>query len=289
MIPGAGRSAGCCIPGLSMPAVLRPLPFVLASSNHGTMIVNRNDYHMTGLDRGYGVGHQILTTASFDQSEIDLALILLRLRQFHGGDGVFGIDCGANIGVHSIEWAKAMTGWGDVLAFEAQERVFYALAGNIAINNCLNARARYAAVGAMCGTLNIPEPDYLVPSSFGSLELRQSEGNEFIGQKIDYSDARLKPVDMVSIDSFKLRRVDLIKIDVEGMEMEVLDGAVATLARCKPVLLVEVIKTDRAALEAALSSAGYTTMDLGINLLALHRDDPLSTSITFQDGVLTVA
>jgi len=272
-----------------MPAVLRPLPFVLASSNHGTMIVNRNDYHMIGPDRGFGVGHQILSTASFDQSEVDLALILLRLRQYHWGDGVFGLDCGANIGVHTIEWAKAMTGWGEVLAFEAQERVFYALAGNIAINNCLNASARHAAVGATCGTLNIPEPDYLVPSSFGSLELRQRENNEFIGQKIDYSDALLKPVDMVSIDSLKLRRVDLIKIDVEGMEMEVLDGAVATVARCRPVLLVEVIKSDRTALETALAGAGYATMNFGLNLLALHRDDPLSASITVQDGVLTIS
>ena len=252
------------------------------------MIVNRNDYHMTGPDTGYGVGHQILTTASFDQSEIDLALLLLRLRQYHGGDGVFGIDCGANIGAHTVEWARAMTGWGEVLAFEAQERVFYALAGNIAINNCLNASARHDAVGATCGTLNIPEPNYLVPSSFGSLELRQKEGNEFIGQKIDYSDARLKPVDMVSIDSFKLRRVDFIKIDVEGMEVEVLDGAVATLARCRPVLLIEVIKSDRAALESTLTSAGYSTMDLGLNLLALHRDDPLYASVKVENGVISI-
>src|SRR5260370_16749261 len=39
----------------------------------------------------------------------------------------------------TIEWAKRMTGWGSVLAIEAQERIYYALAGNIALNNCFNS------------------------------------------------------------------------------------------------------------------------------------------------------
>ena len=205
--------------------VSRPIAFVLAASNHGTMIVNRNDYRMTQPERGVGVAYQILTTSSFDQTEVDIALVLLKLRQTYFGNGVVAIDGGANIGVHTIEWARAMTGWGQVIAFEAQERIYYALAGNIAVNNCFNASARHAALGAQCGTLRIPEPNYLVPSSFGSLELRQSQKNEFIGQVIDYSAEALKPVAMVSIDSLDLPRVDLIKIDVEGMEVDVLAGA----------------------------------------------------------------
>ena len=66
-----------------------------------------------------------------------------------------------------------MTGWGQVLAFEAQERIYYALAGNIAINNCFNARALHAAVTSEAGRMKIPAPDYLAPASFGSLELRK--------------------------------------------------------------------------------------------------------------------
>ena len=83
------------------------------------------------------------------------------------------IDCGANIGVHTVEWATAMTGWGSVVAIEAQERIYYALAGNIAINNCFNAIALHAAVSSETGIMQIPNPDYFTPSSFGSLELRQ--------------------------------------------------------------------------------------------------------------------
>ena len=160
----------------------RKLAFVLASSEHGTMIVNRFDYRMINETQGFGVGFQILKTAQFDPEEIKMALQLLNLRRTHHGDGIVAIDGGANIGVHTVEWAKAMTGWGSVLAVEAQERIYYALAGNIAINNCFNAIAMNAAISSESGTLEIPNPNYFLPSSFGSLELRQRAGNEFIGQ-----------------------------------------------------------------------------------------------------------
>src|SRR5262249_39889953 len=150
-----------------MPIAGQTLAFVLASSNHGTMIVNRFDYRMVSGDAGYGVGFQILETAAFDPAEVKLALELLAMRRRHHGDGVIAIDCGANIGVHTIEWASAMTGWGSVIAIEAQERIYYALAGNIAINNCFNAIALHAAVSSEPGIMLIPTPDDLVPSRFG--------------------------------------------------------------------------------------------------------------------------
>jgi FkbM family methyltransferase len=254
-----------------MQSVGRKLAFVLASSNHGTMIVNRLDYRMLDQNRGYGVGFQILENASFDPGEIKLAVDLLLLRRKHYGDGVVAIDCGANIGAHTIEWAKAMTQWGSVLSIEAQERIYYALAGNIAINNCFNAIALHAAVSSESGVMQIPNPNYSVPSSFGSLELRQRDGNEFIGQKIDYQN--LVNVRKLMLDEFGLPRVDLIKIDVEGMEMEVLQGAAQTIERCHPIMLIEKIKTDAAQLQQWLHARGYLMIEAGINLVAIHSTD----------------
>src|SRR5882757_7463312 len=198
-----------------MPIAGQKLAFVLAASNHGTMIVNRFDYRMVGPDRGYGVGFQILETAAFDPTEVKVALELLALRRKHHGDGVIAIDCGANIGVHTIEWASSMTGWGSVVAIEAQERIYYALAGNIAINNCFNALAVHAAVSSESGTMQIPNPNYFLPSSFGSLELKRRENPEFIGQAVSYGGSNVATVRMLRLDSLSLPRVDLIKIDVE--------------------------------------------------------------------------
>jgi FkbM family methyltransferase len=254
-----------------MQSVGRKLAFVLASSNHGTMILNRFDYRMVDQTRGYGVGFQILETSSFDPREVQLALDMLSLRRKHYGDGVLGIDCGANIGVHTIEWAKMMTNWGSVLSIEAQERIYYALAGNIAINNCFNAVAVNAAISSESGVMQIPSPNYLVPSSFGSLELRQSAGNEFIGQQIDYQN--MVNVRKLMLDEFNLPRVDLIKIDVEGMEIEALAGAAKTIERCRPIMLIEKIKADAAQLRQWLEQRGYVLIEAGINLLVIHSTD----------------
>jgi hypothetical protein len=75
------------------------------------MIVNRFDYRMVDERSGIGVGFQILEGGSFDAQEVDLALSPLGLRRQYFGDGVLALDCGANIGVHTIEWAKRMSGW----------------------------------------------------------------------------------------------------------------------------------------------------------------------------------
>jgi FkbM family methyltransferase len=255
----------------------RKQAFVLASSDHGTMIVNRFDYRMVNQTQGYGVGYQILENGCFDQGEVRLALDMLQLRRKHYGDGAIAIDCGANIGVHSIEWAKLMTGWGSVLSIEAQERVYYALAGNIAINNCFNAIAVHGAVSSESGVLQIPVPNYLVPSSFGSLELRERPGNEYIGQKIDYTN--LVNVRKVALDEFNLPRCDLIKIDVEGMEMEVLAGAARLIERNHPIMLIEKIKADASVLRMWLESRSYTVLEAGLNLLVIHSGDKVLADV----------
>ena len=251
----------------------RKIAFVLASSDHGTVILNRFDYRMVDKTKGYGVGFQILEKSTFDPEEVDLALSMLGMRRKYFGNGVVAIDCGANIGVHTIEWAKKMTGWGSVIAIEAQERIFYALAGNIAINNCFNAKAVFAAVSATNGTMRVPNPDYLQPSSFGSLELSRRANTEFIGQPIDYSEEKTSEIRMLALDSFALRRVDLIKIDVEGMELDVLEGAAQSIARYHPVLMVESIKTDKAKLQEWLQRNEYRTFDIGLSILAIHQTD----------------
>ena len=245
---------------------------MLTSTEHGAMILNRFDYH-NAPEGTYGVGHVLLENAVYEPIEIGNAVRFLNARRAHRGDGVVALDCGANIGVHTVEWARAMSGWGRVIAIEAQERIYYALAGNVALNNCFNARAIHAAVAAECGTMRIPTPDYLSPGSFGSLELRQSETTEFIGQPVGYGTEQLTEIRTITVDSLDLDRLDLIKIDVEGMELDVLRGAHATIARHKPIVVVERLKTRHDLLIAALTEHGYTLFFRHMNILAIHPDD----------------
>jgi FkbM family methyltransferase len=249
----------------------RPIAFVLVSTNLGTIITNRNDYHMTDRIHGFGVGLQLFQTSDYERLEIDLALGVLAQRRIFFGDGVVALDCGANIGLHAIEWGRLMYGWGEVLAFEAQERIFYALAGNIAINNCMNVTARNVAIGSCCSQIQIPQPDYFTPASYGSFELRKGLSNEFIGQNIDYN--KTKPISMISIDSLSLSRVDFIKIDVEGKETEVLLGGQKTIEQNHPVMLVEILKSKAEDIIQFLIGLGYKIFTIGANVLAIHKDD----------------
>lgn len=253
----------------------RPAPFVLVASGHGSMIANVNDFRPATPTQSsiVGVGQHLIRHSLFDPGEVDVFLQLLNLRRRYFGDGVVALDCGANIGVHTIEWARHMTGWGEVTALEAQERIYYALAGNIALNNCFNATAVHAAVGGEMGDILLPSLDYTAPGSFGSLELRQGEHNEAIGQAVDYAGAG-KRVPLVKLDQFPMTRLDFVKMDIEGMELEALHGAVQTLTEHMPIVSLEHIKAEPGSLQAFLKDLGYRCFTLQSHVLGVHRDDP---------------
>jgi FkbM family methyltransferase len=249
----------------------RPLPFVLAATDHGPMIVSRLDFAQASSGEIYGVGAQLLSSGAYDPAELMMGIEILGERREVYGDGVVAIDCGANVGVHAVTWGVEMNGWGELIAFEAQERLFYALAGNLALNNVFNARAVWAAVGDKSGQMQIPRPNYLTSGSLGSLELRYGPQTEFIGQAISYEPEDLESVMVVKIDDLGLPRVDLLKIDVEGMEVDVITGAANTIERCRPVMMIEYIKTGAENISHLLSSFGYDFEIHGLNMIARPR------------------
>ena len=77
----------------------------------------------------------------------------------------------------------------------------------------------------------------------------------------------------ISLDAFNFPRLDLIKMDVEGMEFEALAGAANSIQAHRPVMLIEALKVDGAKLRAWLESLNYTVLQSGINLLAIHNED----------------
>lgn len=251
----------------------RAAPFALLSTEHGTLIVNTNDRCIVSGGAEFGVASQLLRNSRFDPDQVATLKGLASLRKNYFGDGVLAVDCGANIGVFTVELARHMKGWGGVISIEAQEFIYYALAGNIAINNCFNARAFLAAVGDTDGTMKIPVLDYTAVASFGSLELKPS-AKEYIGQKVDYTEGSMVDVRLVKLDSLRLRRVDLLKIDIEGMEVEALSGGAETIASQKPICYVEVLKSDVKSINAFFADRGYRAFPVGSDCLYVHATDP---------------
>jgi FkbM family methyltransferase len=154
------------------------------------------------------------------------------------------VEVGANIGAHTVLLAQAVWPGGGVLAFEPQRIAYQTLCANLAVNSIVNVDARLAAVGAAAGTLLVPVLDSTLPNNFGGLGL----GAHTVGE----------PVPVVTLDSVSLTRCDFLKIDAEGMEKDVLDGAVATIARYRPLLYVENDRQDKSAeLIRTIRALGY--------------------------------
>jgi FkbM family methyltransferase len=241
--------------------------FSIVNTDHGAMLVNRLDFQVV-KGGAVGVGFQLLEYGEYDSDEIIKAIRLLKWQFDRHGPGVVAIDGGANIGVHTVEWAKYLRGWGRVIAFEPQEIIYYALAGNIVIANAFNVTAHHAALDSVAGQMDMPVPNYMAPGNFGGLQLK------IAGQDIGQDCTETTPVRVMTVDGLGLDRLDLLKLDVEGMELGALAGASETIGRCRPVILAEAIRCGRAELRGFLESRDYRCWDVGLNILATHRSAP---------------
>lgn len=252
-------------------------PFELMETKHGKIIVNKFDE----VSPFCGVGSQLMRRGYYDMAEMELTKEVLMQSKTFFGVGVVALDCGANIGVHTIEWAQLMSEWGHVYSFEVQEPIYYSLCGSIILNGCFNVTAKNIALGSVNAKLGIPKLDYFKNTSFGSLEVKKRINTEWIGQEIDYSNTY--DVDMRTIDSFNFNRVDLIKVDVEGMEEDVFTGAMETIKKYNPVIFFEHSKSNKQSLEDILNSIGYNLQCVGNNELAIHQDSPVKINMTDYD------
>lgn len=242
--------------------------FVLASTNIGSMILSRMDYDG---EKG-GVGAILLAAGDYERGEINNGGNLLRALKATRGEGVVAIDGGANIGTHTVDWANGMRGWGEVLAFEPQRAVYYALCGNIALNNVFsNARAFNLALSDEEAIVTVPAVPTDELCALGSLSLLEERLHERSPM------GAYDQVTAVTIDSLDLARLDLLKLDVEGMELRILAGARATIARHKPVVVAEHIFCPPREIEAALP--GYRFFPDGMNTICIPEGDPLFDTV----------
>ena len=155
------------------------------------------------------------------------------------------VEVGANIGAHTVFLAQHVGPGGIILAFEPQRVIFQTLCANIALNNLTNVACFQQALADAPGQIVVPSLDYQAQGNFGGLALGAFVHGE--------------SVPVVTLDSLELRRCDFLKVDVEGMEQAVLQGARQTIARLQPVLYVENDRPEKSnTLVRCIDSLGYT-------------------------------
>lgn len=184
------------------------------------------------------IGRSLDLYGEFSEGEVSLFRALVK-------PGQTVLDVGANIGVHTLPLARLVGPSGKVLAFEPQRLVFYMLCGNVALNNLDHVHCFHAAVGETAGEIAVPELDGAAEQNFGGLELSQTALSK-------------SKVPLLRIDDLRLAACHFMKIDVEGMERQVLLGARETIGRFHPLIYLEDDRVDRsAALRECLAGLGY--------------------------------
>ena len=153
------------------------------------------------------------------------------------------VEVGANIGTHTVFFAKAVGAEGRVLAIEPQRIVYQTLCANLALNSLTNVHGYAIALGAAPGFAQIPALDYHQLNNYGGVSLSQTAA----GAQAATEHALGESVQIATLDSFALPQCRLLKIDVEGMELAVLKGATETIQRCQPLLYLENDRQDKAA------------------------------------------
>jgi FkbM family methyltransferase len=148
------------------------------------------------------------------------------------------IEVGANLGMHTVPLAKIASS-GQVICFEPQRVIFDVLSRNVALNNLDNVDAHRLAVGEHQGIITIESTDYETPWNYGAFSVVAG----FSGEARFTGEITFEPTTVVVLDEFPqtagLRRVDLLKVDAEGFELEVLRGSDRLIARTRAVLFVE--------------------------------------------------
>ncbi|MDD3371107.1 MAG: FkbM family methyltransferase [Alphaproteobacteria bacterium] len=237
----------------------KPLPYsVVVPTVYGQMIVNKNDKNQTNT--------LFKTGQSPDHFEIVLLSHVIRIFK---NDRVF-FDVGANFGAFSLAMSRYVGEKGKVYAFEAQRILYNMFCGSIALNSIENIHAFNMAVSDACGSIEVPQFDYTKALNFGSIEFG-AEQKEVLSQERGHDPERVERVSTISLDSLQGLSVNLIKIDVEGMEMEVLAGAEKIITQCQPVLFIEVMKIDKERIRKYLFERGYSYIPVQENFLCIPQ------------------
>lgn len=209
-------------------------------------IVARNDVITEAeLKRGGKIG--VTGQAEEDASQQYAGRIILDIGSHYGGFGV---------------WAARKYPDSIVHAWEPQRQLFYELCGNIAINHLTNIYPHHEAVGQKPEEILIPDVDLKTFRNPGAMRLRGSQGLQGLPMHL---------TKIVTIDSYDFKDVALIKIDVEGMELEVLAGARQTIIRSMPKIIVEswTDGKNRGSVLDFLARTGYNAAsDLGDDIVA---------------------
>lgn len=213
-----------------MTEVLKTDLYQLVEGRHGRFLSNPQDIY---------IGRSIIEYGEFSELEWQLLDQLLK-------PGMVVVEAGSNMGSHTVPIAKKVGINGLVYAFEPQIAIFQQLCANLALNDLVNVQAFNAGCGENPDWMQIVRLNPSNRTNYGGLMLKQLKGEGQTRIRIEKLDEVLDPP-----------RLDLLKADVEGMEVDVLKGAAGLITKHRPLLYLEANVEESHRLIAHLQDLDY--------------------------------
>jgi FkbM family methyltransferase len=191
---------------------MTPAYTALRECRHGLMLYFKNDVY---------IGRSLELYGEYSEAEVELFSQLVQ-------PGMTVVEVGANIGTHTVFLAKQVGEAGRVIAFEPQRWVYQVLCANVALNELKNVHAFQMGAGARSQEMNVPLWDPAADTNVGGVSLGNYDGG-----------VPCEPVSVAPLDDLNISPLHFLKVDAEGMEHDILEGAVRTLRASRPILYLE--------------------------------------------------
>lgn len=217
-------------------------------------------------------GNDLISNAVKQQGyEIEVFALAHKLLEKHK-DGVV-LDIGANLGTFTIPLAKSNPHL-TFHSFEIQRVIYYQLCANVFINGLDNAHCHNFGLSDKRDRFELVVPDYAVETNIGAFSVdKETRENDYECP----TQGKKETMVVFPLDDGQHKNVRLIKIDVEGHELEVLKGGIKTIkANNYPPIIFEAwnwkpwFEPKRKKLFDYLKDLGYEITDGGNNHLAQH-------------------
>jgi len=220
-----------------------------------------------------GAADHALVACLLDTGELELGTRLLIQRYLRSGD-VY-IDVGANIGMHTLAAAQAMDGKGKIIAFEPFEATAHMLQKSMWMNGFSTiTEIHQAAVSNVTGRQHL----FIGMTSGHHSLISLDPLSGHVGESVEVPVVRLDEVLASS------QHIDLIKIDAEGSELAVIEGAISLIKNNPNIALIVEFGPSHLQRTGHTSTQWFNAFSaLGLDCMVINAGTGLLESMPMED------